>query len=290
MKRIWIIIFVALVGLSTDLHAQRELTVRGTESYVIPKNMTMEQAEVFAVESAKLRIIADNFGTVVGSTDILTIANKDGMSSVESLLMAGTEVKGEWIATVGEPRITRKVVNNEFVIDVTIQGRIREIISAPVDFHAKVLRNGVTDNCISDRFKIYDRMYVSFQTPESGYVSVYMTDNKIVQCLFPYNGLPSEYMKVEADKRYVFFSKSDSGDIDPFRVSECILGCNEDNEHNRIYIIFSSNKYSKAVDHSGEKDGMPRELSFEEFHAWFSKLRRIDKELTYKAFDIVISE
>ncbi len=290
MKRIWIIILVALVGLSTDLHAQRELTVRGTESYVIPKNMTMEQAEVFAVESAKLRIIADNFGTVVGSTDILTIANKDGMSSVESLLMAGTEVKGEWIATVGEPRITRKVVNNEFVLEVTIAGKIREIVTAPVLFNAKVLRNGVTDNCESDSFRNGDYMYMSFQSPEDGYLSIYITDGNDVQCLYPYKGLPSEYMHVSADIRHLFFSKEHSGIIDPNRVDKCRLGCQNDNEPNRIYLIFSPNKYSKAVDYSASEDKMPRHLSFKEFHNWLSKLRRLDKELTCQTFDILISK
>lgn len=289
MNYVKTIMLVVLLTFTTSLHAQREITDRGTVSYVVPDNVTISQAEMFAVESAKLKIIADNFGTVLERYDNTSIMNKEGISSVESLTFAGAEVRGEWIATIGEPKITRKVINNKFVIDVTIMGRIREIISAPIEFRAKVLRNGVTDNCESDRFKVNDMMYMSFQAPEDGYVSVYMTDGKTVQCLFPYNGLPSEYMKVRSDERYVFFSKENSGEIDPFRVSECMLGCNGDNEHDRLYVIFSPHKYSKAVDHADAREDLPRILSNEEFHTWLSRLRRLDKELTYKVFDIVIN-
>lgn len=288
MKFVKPIIALLLFCMSANLHAQREITDRGTFSYVIPKNVTLDQAEVFAVESAKLSIIADNFGTVVGSNANLLISNRGGVSSVESLILAGTEVRGDWIATIGEPKITRKVVNNEFVLDVTIQGRIREIVSAPIEFHARVLRNGVTDNCVSERFNEGDRMYISFQTPEDGYLSIYMTDGTIVQCLFPYDGLSAEHMEVQAGRRHVFFSKDHSGDIDPFMVKDLTVSCNTDNEHDRIYMIFSPHKYAKAVDYSNESV-MLRELSFEEFHSWLSRLRRMDKDLTYKAFDIIIN-
>lgn len=283
--------FIAiLICMRIDVQAQQIRSAKGTDLYVIPKNMTLEQAEAFAVEQAKLRIIADNFGTIVGSASTMTMSSRNGESEASSFTFGETEVKGEWIETTNGPNIERKVVNNEFVLEVTIAGKIREIISAPIMYNAKVLRNGVTDNCESDSFKQRDYMYMSFQSPESGYVSIYITDGKDVQCLFPYEGLSAEYMKIMADKRYVFFSKENSGELDPMKVTRCPLGCRENNEHNRIYLIFSPNKYSKAVDYSASMDNMPRHLSFEEFHNWLSKLRRLDKELTCKPFDIIISK
>lgn len=284
------LIVLLAICFAHDLSAQKIQQVKGTETYVIPKNMTLKQAEVYAVKQAKLRLIADEFGTIVGVSSTMTFSNRDGQSSSSSFTIGDTEVKGEWLETTAGPDIVRKVVNNEFVLDVTIAGKVREIISAPIQFHSKVLRNGVTDNCESDSFRHRDYMYMSFQSPEAGYVSIYITDGKDVQCLFPYNGLPAEYMRVDADKKYVFFSKEKSGELDPNRVATCRLGCKEDNEHNRIYLIFSPNKYSKAVDHSAHQANAPRTLSFEEFHNWLSRLRRLDKELTYKPFDIIINK
>lgn len=278
------------IMMSLNLQAQELRTASGSELFVIPKNMTLEQAEASAVEQAKLRIIADNFGTIVDSGTTMIMSNSNGESYSRSFTFGETEVKGEWIETTSGPFIEKKVINDEFVLEVTIAGKIREIVTAPVLFNAKVLRNGVTDNCESDSFRNGDYMYMSFQSPEDGYLSIYITDGNDVQCLYPYKGLPSEYMHVSADIRHLFFSKEHSGIIDPNRVDKCRLGCQNDNEPNRIYLIFSPNKYSKAVDYSASEDKMPRHLSFKEFHNWLSKLRRLDKELTCQTFDILISK
>lgn len=287
MKNLRIAIAIAFFCMASSMHAQRTITASDTDIFIIPKNMTIEQAEIEAVTQLQNKIIADNFGTVVGSGTTMISSDRNGQSSTSSFTFGGTEVKGEWLETTSGPHIVRKVANNEFILEVTISGRIREIQSAPVMFKACVLRNGVEDNCESDTFRDGDYMYVSFQSPEDGYLTIYITDGKDVQCLYPYPGLSAEYMKVSADKKYIFFSKEHCGVLDPMNVQRCKLGCSEDNEQNRIYLIFSPNKYSKAVDYDGQK-GAPRYLSFEEFQNWLSKSRRLDKELVERHFDITI--
>ena len=284
MMNIRTTIVLALLFMTVSMQAQKTCTDTGTEIFVIPRNMTIEQAEIEAVKMVQNKIIAANFGTIVGSSTMMTF----GESNTSSFTSGGLEVKGEWLETISGPYFERKVVNGEFVLEVTISGRIREIQSASIMFKASVLRNGVEDNCASDTFRDRDKMYVSFQSPEDGYLSIYITDGKVVQCLYPYKGLSSEHMKVSAGKRYVFFSKAHCGDLDPMNVDECLLRCSEDNEPNIIYLIFSPNKYSKAVDYSTGEKGMPRQLPFEEFHNWLSRLRRLDKELVVQPFHIII--
>ena len=109
-------------------------------------------------------------------------------------------------------------------IDVTVSGKIREISSTPIDLRCKVLRNGDTDRCEDTSFRHGDYLYLSFQTPVSGYLTVYLTDGRTVQCLFPYKGLPVDTMKVDADTRYVLFSRRHSGNIDPSKVQKMRLG------------------------------------------------------------------
>lgn len=115
MKWSGIIAVAAAVCLSVNASAQQTRTAKGTEIYVIPKNMTLDRAEAVAVEQAKLRIIADNFGTIVGSSSTMTLSNKNGVSQSEIFTFGETEVKGEWLETLDGPHVERKVVNKKVI-------------------------------------------------------------------------------------------------------------------------------------------------------------------------------
>ncbi len=279
---------VLAVTMFLNMNAQEKVRVEGSDYFVIPANMTLEQAEMYAIEKAKLKVIGDNFGTVVASATSVTISNDYDHSLTKTFTFGETEVKGEWLSDLREPEIERKIINNEFVLKVTVAGVIRGKKNIAVPFSARVLRNGTEDNCESDRFRQNDKMYVSFQSSVQGYIAIYMTDGNIVQCLYPYNGMPSEKMAVEQDKRYVFFSKEHTNGLDPNLVNRCVLGCEQDNELNRVYLIFSQNLFSKAVDHTN--GNMPRTLSFSEYYKWYSRLRMNDPMLSVKVFDIIISK
>lgn len=280
-------IFILLL-MSIECYGQRTVTDKISYMYVMSDSETVRQAEATAIKHAQLQMIADNFGTIIGSTTTLLISNSErNASDVRSHVFGETEVKGEWIKTIGTPLIEYAVVNNHFVIKVSIEGVIREIVSTPIDFHCKILRNGVEDSCESLSFKYGDYMYMLFQTPVNGCLAVYMTDGEIVQSLFPYSGLPASYMNIQSDKKYIFFSKEKSGEIDPNRVQRMQLGCKLDVEQNRIYIVFSPNSFIKAVDRAN--GNLPRQLSFEEFHSWLAKIRQIDRQMNVRSFDITIS-
>lgn len=268
------------------LHAQHVVTASGSDIFVIPRDMTLSQAEHMAVEQVKLRIIADHFGTVVGSSTSMVMSDRDGISTVSSTMFSETEVRGEWVETIGEPRIERSVVNNEFVLNVSISGKIRELKTTPIDLEARILRNGHTDECESSTFYAGDYMTMSFRTPVDGYVAIYMTDGQSVQCLYPYRGQPAESMRVKQDLRHVFFSKEVPGQTDPMAVRRCRLGCSQDNELNRIYLVFSPERFTKALENEGT--GSVGEMSFEEFHRWLSMLRRHDELMNLRTYDIVI--
>ena len=275
-------VLVLLILSSMSLRAQKVVKDTHTTIYVVSPSETIRQAEINAVMQAQTEMIADHFGTFVGVDDLILI--KEGNTS--GITYGKTEVMGEWIETTAEPIIKKAVRNDSFVLEVTISGKIRQIASTPLDLRCKVLRNGDTDRCEDTSFMHGDYMYLSFQTPVDGYLTVYLTDGETVQCLFPYKGLSVDSMKVEADTKYVLFSRKHSGNIDPSKVQKMRLGCTEDVEYDRLYVIFSPNKYVKAVDY--DNAGMPRQLGFREFHEWLSKNRRMDKELNVRGFGIEI--
>lgn len=286
MKRLAYFFTLLGVVFCAEAYGQRTVTDKTTYSYVIPKDESIRQAEISAIKQAKLQMIADHFGTIVGSISTIEMNDINGKGDIRSFTYGETEVKGEWIKDIVPPVIQKKLVNNEFVLQVTVNGMIREIISNTIDFKCKILRNGEDDSFESDSFINGDFLYISMQTPVDGYVAIYLTDGNEVQCLFPYEGLALDNMKVDADTRYVFFSKNQSGNIDPNRVRRMRLGCASTQEHDRIYVIFSTKKFTKAVDFAN--GNLPRTLKYDEFHSWLSKSRQMDKEMTVKPFDITI--
>ena len=94
-------------------------------------------------------------------------------------------------------------------------------------------------------------------------------------------------MKVSADEEYILFSRARPGKFDPFSFREYPLGCRADNEMEveRLYVVFSPNKFTKASDSA---DGDLRSLPFEDFHSWLSKARRMDPEMNVISSDITI--
>ena len=97
--------------------AQRIVSGRYTYRYVLSDSETVKQAEVNAVKQAQLGMIADHFGTLVSSTTAITL------SETSSFITYGdTEVKGEWLEDTAAPVIIKSVINDNFVLDVTVSG------------------------------------------------------------------------------------------------------------------------------------------------------------------------
>ena len=73
-------------------------------------------------------------------------------------------------------------------------------------------------------------------------------------------------------------------------MDEYMLTCSNGIELNKLYIIFSPNIFTKAVDTLGDTSDMPRLLGYNEFHQWLSKCRTRDTQMTLITKDITISE
>ena len=257
-------------------------------------NVAPDQAELTAIERAKVDIIEKEFGTVVGVSNYTEIINEGEQSSVKFLSLGESEVKGEWIETLGQPEIVHNLSNNLQVITVSIKGRIRESARTRIVFEAAVLRNGITKKYESSDFRDGDDLFISFESPVDGYVAVYLYDLSGVNRLLPmyYSGHPA--YAVCADVRYIFFADgvSSYSDIESKNLnaihSDYGATCNGNSEINRIYVIFSPNPFNTAGQNVSDDILKPVTLSFEEFQRWLSRNRKRDKEMTLIIRDIII--
>ena len=287
-----IIVFLLI---TLPVFSQKIKTVEGEYMYHAPENVTIEQAKRTAVERAKIQALADEFGTIVSQSSTTSIANINGESSTNVLVLSGSDVKGEWIEDLGEPKVQVNYEGDMLVVTAKVKGKAREILSAGVDFTSKILRNGKEDKFESDDFKNGDDLYLAFQTPAKGYLAVYLVDaENRAYCLLPYRNMDDIY-QVNANKRYLFFSQEEAPAEEQPLVDEYALTCERQMEYNYIYVIFSRNQFTKANDAASNKQidgyaGAPRELSYEDFQKWLGKCMKHDAEMNMKKIPITIKK
>lgn len=279
-----------MMGMSLVAVAQKTERVTATYTYYAPEHVSIEEARRVALQRAQLQAIADAFGTIVTQTNATTVRNENGKSDVSLLSLGASEVKGEWLRTDGEPEYEIAYEDGMLAVTVRVKGVIREIVNAAVDFQARVLCNGTEDRFEQDRFRNGDDLYLSFQSPVDGYLTVYLLDAEgTAYCLLPYRGDTGGRVAVKGNRRYVFFSVDDVPAGEQGMVDEYVMTCGNREELNQIYVIFSPQLFTKAVDYAGE-GVQPRELPYEEFQQWLFNCRKQDREMRVEVKHIVISD
>lgn len=285
MKHILLLLSILF---TIPVFSQKMKTVEGEYTYHAPENVTLEEAKRIALDRAKIRALADAFGTIVSQTNATHVQNRNGSSDIDFLSIGGSEVKGEWIETVGEPQYDISYEQGMLVVKVSVKGKAREIVSAQIDIKAKVLRNGTEDKFESDEFRDGDDLYLSFVSPVSGYLAVYLVDaEQKAYCLLPYRSQTDGIYKVEANRRYVFFNIKEAPPQERPYVDEYVMTCSRSSEYNQIYVIFSPQSFAKAADNTSSET-LPGELNYKELQKWLTKYRKKDKSMNVIKKSIII--
>lgn len=271
-------ICILCITFALGVNAQKIAKVSACYTFYAPENMTIESAKQTALNRAQIQAIAEEFGTIVSQTNSTIIRNSQNTSSVDFQSIGMSDVRGEWIETIGEPKYDISYENNVLVITVKTVGKIRELIGAKTDISVKILRNGTEDRFESTEFQNGDDLFVSFQSPVNGYLAVYLIDNTdMAYCLLPYRRQTEGIYNVEANKRYVFFSKDNAPLEEKKFVDEYVMTANSD-EVNQIMLIFSPNHFTKVND-SESSSSVPRSCSLKDLNVWVANNRKFDKSI-----------
>ena len=263
-----------------------------TYTYYVPENVSVEDAKRTALERAKIEAIANEFGSIVSQSNSTVVFNRNGEFDSQFYSFGGSEVKGEWIETIGEPEYEVQYSDRTLIVKCSVKGKAREIETAVVEFVSKPLRNGTDLKFESTEFRDGDDLYFYFQTPISGYLAVYLLDETIqtVYCILPYKNQSFSAIPVEADKRYVFFSEKDADKIARHLVDEYTLQCENEKEFNTLYILFSPSEIGKQTGFVSSVSDKPDNIPFKDFKQWLSKILSKDKQLQLKEISITISK
>lgn len=266
MKRWLIISAFSIVCIS--LYAQRIVNACGEVDYVVPESQTLAEAKQAAIAQARLKAIADEFGTIVSQTSTTAMHTKDGKTNSSFNSFSENEVRGIWISDTKEPEVNVKYRNEMMVIHAEVCGKVREQKQSSVELQVKPLNKGIE----STLFKNNDRFSVSFKSAASGYVAVFIRDdeNEIVNVMMPYDNGDGNAREVKSNKEYLFLCTQDKEY--PYE-EETILTTSKSVENNTLIVVFSQKKFHISLSNKGE---FVPEVENAKFQKWLHGLRVYD--------------
>lgn len=286
------ILFILLASSFLVGYSQRTAKVSATYTYYAPETMSVEEAKRVALDRAKIQAIADEFGTIVSQSTSTVITNKNGESDTQFFALGGSDVKGEWIETIGEPEYKINYSNNQLLVRCLVKGKAREIVSGGIDYIAKPLRNGTSLKYEAKDFKDGDDLYLFFETPIDGYIAVYLLDEttQTVYNILPYKRQSIPAVEVKANQEYVFFSREKAEKDNRQFVDEYTLSSETDKEFNTLYVLFSPTSIGKRNGFDSAIEDKPTNISFKDFKIWLSKSLSKDRSLQFQVTHITISK
>lgn len=307
-KRLQILI---LLLCPLQLFSQKVVTTEGYAQTEITENISRSEAKTLVREKAEINAIERAFGTVIIQGNSTYITNVQTGQKVETNTVfntiANTSVKGEVIEILDEkytdiPGIKiidgRKEPVTEIRCDIKI--RAREITTPPARFVSFPLAC-TNIRCQTTSFRDRDSLFLYFSSPVSGYLSVFLDDNKEALCLYPYSGMPSEFeggVPVRADQKYILFSNKSEFNYFPgknIEVDRYELSTGKSQEMNRLFIIFSKSPVNKPslseVKLLADNYQLPKSLKSEDFQRWLNSYRSHEKaEVEVSIINITITK
>ena len=268
-------------------------TVSAEYTFYAPETMSVVEAKRIAVDRAKIHAIEEAFGSIVSQTNVSAIANVNGQSETRFFSFGGSDVKGEWIETIGEPIFGDIYYqDNLLVVTCSVKGKVREINSSQIEFIAKPLRNGTELKYESYNFKEGDELYLYFKSPIKGYLSVFLVDesSQTVYCALPYRNSDGNPKQVEADREYILFSKTHSDPNEKRYVDQYVMTVNDELEYNDFYILFSPEPFSKAILENGNDASLPGTINWFDFQKWLAKIRTKNQDISLTKIVVSITK
>lgn len=290
MKRTSLIICALLICLVSFAGDIKHISI--TYEYISDNpNETPEQAERTAIQMAQQKALEEHFGLdVVGITSTMQRNRQEGQkvsSSSDVFSMRETSVRGEWIETIKQKVLDKTFEKGFWHVRVYIEGRARNHSTEKTEIQYAFINNA-HDKQNRDQYYDGDDIFLRFTSPISGALCVYLVDTEQnAYCLLPYQSNAMGYQPIEANKDYLFFSEL----VDP-NADEYTLNTMQSSEQNALYVIFSPNTFTKAVDKQAgtnwRDEQLPRFLNYEDLMKWLARNQTRDENMVVRREVITI--
>jgi hypothetical protein len=310
---VWGVLVALAILFHCPAYAQRsnQVKARGEYLMLVEGSISMDKAKSLAIERAKIDALRKEFGEVVvqgNSTYLKNSSTGDLQSSTSAFnFLSETFVNGEWVSDIDPPTITRKTISgDEDWIEVKVYGYVRAL--EPVVQNCKVQTLSCPKiTCQTSTFNHGQSFYLSFQSPVSGYLTVYLDnpeDQKTYKIL-PYSKMQGNIsIPIVADKPYIFFDRDLEKEMNLSLTDELELSIERSSnpqELNKIFVIFSpnadlgkpilSNSTRQPIQEGKGKPKfyLPPNLPSEDFQRWLNTLRSKDRQIQLYTETITIN-
>jgi hypothetical protein len=295
MKLRFIIILILISPVLINAQYEKGMKAKGEYLTKFETN-NVELFKSKCIELARINAIENIFGKVIMQGNSTYIQNSTSAIKNETYnsfnFISDTYVNGEWLTDIEKPKIeyvTQKGSNNEdeLWIKVTVHGYISELKSTPTNFNFITLSCDNEINCETETFKEGQDLFSKFISPVSGYLSIYLdvpAENKTYKILPYKKSKTTSSIKVEADKEYIFFSKSKNSLQDTVDELITVLSKRNTPEVNKLFIIFSpENNINKPILNINNKINETIDLGDSinsiDFQKWIQKIKSYNKEI-----------
>jgi hypothetical protein len=213
--------------------------------------------------------------------------------------VSNTLVKGEWVEDdKGFPKtkfmIREQKDDQQIWLLCEVSGKARAITEAPISFKTFTYKCDEPEKCPTGEFKHGESMFLYFQSPVQGYLSVYMQEEGKVYRLLPYREMQGEYQShvpVQADKPYQLFSPKHTQYFANFpTVDEYGLEVHKDGTpiSNLVFVVFSTKPFAKPM-LQPDSNGILA-IDQKDFQSWLNQQKGLDKAFQYARLSVVVNE
>lgn len=247
-------------------------TVEGSSRYVVPRTLSLEEAESVALQRAITDALAAEFGTIVQSEVWTEIYNDSEYSDASAWENGLNFVKGEWIETIGKPEIKHSISSEGYVVEIKVKGKAAAIEAHEVDIKATVKQSNGNEVSVNQKFISGNNLIVDFKSPVDGYLAIFLADAQSnVMQLLPFAGESVPATEVEGGRSYSFFSDNSGVHEEKYN-----LYTDSKKERNVLYILFSTKKFTKPLTEICAGVSL---ISSENFRKWLSRQRASNSSL-----------
>lgn len=285
MKRL--LFLLSLIIATYNVYAQQTFVVSSDYTYYAPESMSVEEAKHIALERAKIEAIAAKFGTKVSQSNTIVLSNTNGVSDTKLYSVGGSEVKGEWIETIGEPIYQISYANRILVVSVTAKGRIKKIMTSEPQIDIKIYRNSITPNNETAEFWDGDDFYITALPLVNGYLIAYLFDETTQKAyrILPYQRDKSKNVKLNESQTYTFFNSENTDEFNRSIIDNYNMICEEPVEFNRLFIIFSEKPISTISNEVKQNEDLTFEVDEKNFQNWMVR-KKSDSDV--KVFEYLL--
>ncbi|MGQ9863280.1 MAG: hypothetical protein ACUVRD_02180 [Bacteroidia bacterium] len=253
--------------------AQQPKTVTGSAVVALLPGWSLQEVQRHAYNQAVWNALVKNFPSQVAQASKLILQNQTQGTEAQTQtffhLTADQYLAAEWLEDT-DIRYRNFVEKNQVYVECKVKGKARALETPPLPLKAQS-RRCLDSSCVTTEFLDGDPLYLAFQSPQEGYLQVYMElDSAWVTRLVPYAAQKLAAYPIQAQKTYLLFHPETRSQA--FEVDEIQLTADTPVELHRLYVIFSLSPLPQLGGRWDYSQALPR-LPVRDFQEHLLELR-----------------